>query len=68
LPICGKRLPVEKIHGSHVFAGTINQSGVLEIRADKIGADTAFGRIIELVERAERSRQLRWAAAPLEEA
>jgi len=54
--ITGESLPVEKIHGSHVFAGTINQSGVLEIRADKIGADTAFGRIIELVERAERSR------------
>jgi cation transport ATPase len=39
-----------------VFAGTINQSGVLEIRTEKIGRDTAFGRIIEAVERAERSR------------
>ena len=34
----------------------MNQSGVLEIRTDKIGSDTAFGRIIELVERAEKSR------------
>ena len=34
----------------------MNQSGVLEIRADKIVGQTAFGRIIEAVERAERSR------------
>ena len=54
--ITGESMPVEKIAGSGVFAGTINQSGVLEIRADKLGHDTAFGRIIELVERAERSR------------
>jgi len=54
--ITGESLPVEKISGSPVFAGTINQSGVLEIRAEKIGRDTAFGRIIEAVEHAERSR------------
>jgi len=54
--ITGESMPVEKITGSGVFAGTINQSGVLEIRAEKLGHDTAFGRIIELVERAERSR------------
>jgi len=54
--ITGESMPVEKIAGSRVFAGTMNQSGVLEIQADKIGHDTAFGRIIELVERAERSR------------
>jgi len=54
--ITGESMPVEKVAGTHVFAGTINQSGVLEIRADKIGRDTAFGRIIEAVERAERSR------------
>ena len=54
--ITGESMPVEKISGAPVFAGTINQSGVLEIRAEKIGRDTAFGRIIEAVERAERSR------------
>jgi Cd2+/Zn2+-exporting ATPase/Cu+-exporting ATPase len=54
--ITGESMPVEKIAGTRVFAGTINQSGVLEIHADKLGQDTAFGRIIELVERAERSR------------
>ncbi len=54
--ITGESMPVEKIAGTPVFAGTINQSGVLEITAEKIGRDTAFGRIIEAVERAERSR------------
>ena len=54
--ITGESMPVEKITGSRVFAGTMNQSGVLEIHTDKIGHDTAFGRIIELVERAEHSR------------
>ena len=54
--ITGESMPAEKIAGTAVFAGTINQSGVLEIRAEKIGRDTAFGRIIEAVERAERSR------------
>jgi len=54
--ITGESMPVEKFAGSHAFAGTMNQSGVLEIRTDKVGHDTAFGRIIELVERAERSR------------
>src|SRR6202035_310722 len=37
-------------------AGTINQSGALEIGAQKLGRDTTFGRIIEAVERAEKSR------------
>ena len=54
--ITGESMPVEKIAGTPVFAGTINQSGVLEITAEKIGRDTAFGRIIEAVERAEQSR------------
>jgi Cd2+/Zn2+-exporting ATPase/Cu+-exporting ATPase len=54
--ITGESMPVEKIPGARVFAGTMNQSGVLEIQTDKVGHDTAFGRIIELVERAERSR------------
>ena len=54
--ITGESMPVEKIAGTEAFAGTVNLSGVLEIRTDKLGKDTAFGRIIEAVERAERSR------------
>ncbi|PZR12952.1 MAG: cadmium-translocating P-type ATPase [Azospirillum brasilense] len=54
--ITGESLPVEKGEGTRVFAGAINQSGALEIRAERIGRDTSYGKIIEAVERAERSR------------
>jgi heavy metal translocating P-type ATPase len=54
--ITGESMPVEKTSGALVYAGTINQSGVLEIRADRLGHDTTFGKIIEAVEGAERSR------------
>jgi heavy metal translocating P-type ATPase len=54
--ITGEAMPVEKALGDAVYAGTINQSGALEIRAEKLGRDTTFGRIIEAVERAEKSR------------
>lgn len=54
--ITGESLPVEKVAGASVYAGTINQSGALEIRVERLGRDTAFGRIIEEVERAEKSR------------
>jgi heavy metal translocating P-type ATPase len=54
--ITGEAMPVEKAPGDGVYAGTINQSGALEIDAQKLGRDTTFGRIIEAVERAEKSR------------
>ena len=54
--ITGEAMPVEKSAGSFVYAGTINQLGALEIEAQKLGRDTTFGRIIEAVERAEKSR------------
>jgi len=54
--ITGESLPVEKLPGTSVYAGTINQSGVLEVRAVGIGRDTAFGKIIRAVEEAEKSR------------
>jgi len=54
--ITGEAMPVEKALGDAVYAGTINQSGALEITAQKLGRDTTFGRIIEAVERAEKSR------------
>jgi heavy metal translocating P-type ATPase len=54
--ITGEAMPVEKAAGDGVYAGTINQSGALEIAAQKLGRDTTFGRIIEAVERAEKSR------------
>lgn len=54
--ITGESMPVEKITGAHVFAGTVNQSGVIEIETESVGRDTAFGRIIDAVEQAEHSR------------
>jgi Cd2+/Zn2+-exporting ATPase/Cu+-exporting ATPase len=54
--VTGESLPIEKTVGARVFAGTVNQSGVLEVRATGIGKDTAYARIIEAVERAERTR------------
>jgi heavy metal translocating P-type ATPase len=54
--ITGESQPVEKVPGATVFAGTINQSGALEIRAEHLGRDTTFGKIIEAVEQAEKSR------------
>ncbi|HEX7388109.1 MAG TPA: cation-translocating P-type ATPase [Castellaniella sp.] len=54
--ITGESMPAEKTIGSHVFAGSINQSGALEVQAEHIGRDTSFGKIIEAVEQAERSR------------
>jgi heavy metal translocating P-type ATPase len=54
--ITGESMPSEKTADTHVFAGSINQSGALEIRAERIGRDTSYGKIIEAVEHAERSR------------
>ena len=54
--ITGESMPAEKSKGTSVYAGTINQSGALEIRVDLMGRDTTFGKIIDAVERAEKSR------------
>lgn len=54
--ITGESMPVEKGPGASIYAGTINQSGVLEIHVERLGRDTTFGKIIEAVERAEKSR------------
>jgi Cd2+/Zn2+-exporting ATPase/Cu+-exporting ATPase len=54
--ITGESMPAEKSNGTSVYAGTINQSGALEIRVDRMGRDTTFGKIIDAVERAEKSR------------
>ena len=54
--ITGESMPTEKSKGASVYAGTINQSGALEIRVHRMGRDTTFGKIIDAVERAEKSR------------
>lgn len=54
--ITGEPMPVEKSEGKTVFAGTINQSGALHISVETVGRDTSFGKIVEAVEQAERSK------------
>ncbi len=54
--ITGESMPAEKSIGSPVYAGSINQSGAIEVHAERIGRDTSYGKIIDAVERAERSR------------
>src|SRR2546427_2996828 len=54
--ITGESMPVEKTNGAPVYAGSINQSGALEVRTERIGRDTSYGKIIEAVQRAQRPR------------
>lgn len=52
-PITGESVPQEKVEGSEVYAGTILESGALDITITKLAEDTVFARIIALVEQAE---------------
>ena len=54
--ITGESMPAEKTEGASVYAGSINQMGALEIRVERIGRDTSYGRIVEAVEQAEQTR------------
>lgn len=54
--ITGESIPVSKAIGSSVFAGTILENGTLHLRTEKIGEETTFGKIIELVEEAQDSK------------
>lgn len=54
--ITGESMPVEKVTGSRVYAGTVNQTGALIIKTESVGADTAFGKIVAAVETADRAR------------
>ena len=54
--ITGEAVPVGKEKGSKVFAGTILENGTIQIFADRVGEDTTFGKIIELVEEAQDSK------------
>lgn len=54
--ITGESLPVDKEKDSMVYAGTILENGTLQIVADRVGEETTFGRIIDLVEEAQDSK------------
>jgi Cd2+/Zn2+-exporting ATPase len=55
-PVTGESLPVDKAAGDEVYAGTINQSGALEIRVTALASDSTLTRIIHAVEQAQASR------------
>ncbi|MBC7522082.1 MAG: copper-translocating P-type ATPase, partial [Sandarakinorhabdus sp.] len=54
--VTGESMPVTKETGDTVIAGTINQTGAIAMRADKVGSDTMLARIVQMVADAQRSR------------
>ncbi len=54
--VTGESMPVTKEAGSKLIGGTINQTGGLTMRADRIGRDTMLSRIVQMVADAQRSR------------
>jgi Cu+-exporting ATPase len=54
--VTGEPVPVEKVPGERLIGGTVNGTGALVMRADRIGADTLLARIVALVSEAQRSR------------
>ena len=54
--VTGESMPVSKAEGARAIGGTVNESGALVVRADKVGRDTMLARIVDMVARAQRSR------------
>ena len=54
--VTGESMPVTKGENAKVIAGTLNQSGSVVMRAEKVGSDTLLARIVQMVAQAQRSR------------
>jgi len=54
--VTGEAIPVEKAPGDKLIGGTINGTGALVMRAEKVGAETMLARIVQMVAAAQRSR------------
>ncbi|MBZ0291620.1 MAG: cadmium-translocating P-type ATPase [Anaerolineae bacterium] len=55
-PITGESMPVEKVVGDLVFAGTLNQQGVLDVKATQPASNTTLARVIKMVEEAQDTK------------
>ena len=54
--LTGESIPIDKSEGDDVFGATVNQQGRLEVRATRVGSDTALAQIVRLVEEAQASK------------
>jgi len=54
--VSGEPIPVEKVAGAKVTAGTVNGTGGFVMRAERVGADTLLSQIVKMVSGAQRSR------------
>src|SRR5215471_1477430 len=54
--ITGEPIPVEKVPGDRVTGGTVNGTGALVMRAERVGAETLLAQIVHMVSEAQRSR------------
>jgi Cu+-exporting ATPase len=54
--LTGEPIPVEKISGSRVIGGTVNGTGSVIMRAERVGSETLLARIVQMVSEAQRSR------------
>lgn len=55
-PVTGESMPIDKMVGDEVYAGTINQTGALEVQVTATASDSTLARIIHAVEQAQSSR------------
>jgi Cu+-exporting ATPase len=54
--VTGESLPVEKASGSEVIGGTVNLTGLIRMKASRVGRDTTLSRIVRLVEEAQATK------------
>src|SRR5205807_7876775 len=54
--LTGESLPIDKGSGDPVYTGTVNQFGLLEVRAEKVGHETTLGQVLRLVAEAQHRK------------